>query len=182
MLPLPVKNCSRKAEVEDESDAAKDEFDVSSSDDGGSFKRKTEVKKLGPTMAKEPSTKAKGTLAGDCCWRGNDWCWPACVNCSNVRFLKWKLSFYSNKDFEGEGVKKPAAKKAPAAKKKTSPVNSDSEGGQTKKKQKTGGRKVDSDSDDDDFVMETGSSTAAPRGAAGDRFLISDVLLMKLFP
>ena len=70
MLPLPVKKYSRKAEVEDESDAGKDEFDVSSSDDGGSFQRKTGVKKqpakkLGPTMAKEPSTKAKGTVSGD---------------------------------------------------------------------------------------------------------------------
>ena len=82
MLPLPVKKTSRKAEVEDVSDAAKDEFDVSSSDDGGSFQRKTEVKKqpakkLGPTMAKETSTKAKGTLSGDLSWRGTDWCWPA---------------------------------------------------------------------------------------------------------
>ena len=97
MLPLPVKK-SRKAEVEEESDAAKDEFDVSSSDDGGSFKRKTEVKKqppkkLGPTMAKEVSTKAKGTSSGDFCWRGNYWCWPACVYRSIVRCLKWKLSF-----------------------------------------------------------------------------------------
>ena len=95
--------------------------------------------------------------------------------------LKWKWSF-SDKDSVGEGVKKPAAKKAQATKKKTSPVNSDNEGGQTKKKQKTGGRKVASDSDDDDFVMDAGSSTAAPRGAAGNCFLISRVLLMKSFP
>ena len=76
MLPLPVKKSSRKAEVEDKSDAGKDEFDVSSSDDGGSFQRKTEVKKqpakkLGPTMAKEKSIKAKGTSSGD--WRREDW-------------------------------------------------------------------------------------------------------------
>ena len=104
----------------------------------------------------------------------------------NECVLKLKLScpiLYPNKCSVGEGVKKPAAKKAPAAKKKTSPVNSDSEGGQKKKKQKTGGRKVVSESDDDDFVMDdvVGSSTAAPRGAAGNRFPITDVLLIKSF-
>ena len=79
MLPLPVKKSSqRKAEL-DESDAAKDEFDVSSSDDGGSFQRKTEVKKqpakkLGPTMAKEVSIKAKGISSGDWGCRETDLC------------------------------------------------------------------------------------------------------------
>ena len=91
-----------------------------------------------------------------------------------------EIVFYSNYSV-GEGVKKPAPKKAPAAKKKTSPVNSDTEGGQMKKKQKTGGRKVDSDSDDDDFVMEAGPTIAAPRGAAGDRFLISYVLFVEVY-
>ena len=76
---------------------------------------------------------------------------------------------YPNKDSVGEGVKKPAAKKAPAVKKKTSPVNSDDEGGQMKKKQKTGDKKVVGDSD------------AAPRGAAGNRFLVTDMLVMKSF-
>ena len=96
--------------------------------------------------------------------------------------LKVNNSLDPNEDSVGEGVKKPAVKKAPAAKKKTSPFNSDNEGGQ-KKKLKTGGRKVVSDSDDDDFVMDdlVGSSTAAPRGAAGNCFLITDVLLMKSF-
>ena len=88
MLPLPVKKSSqRKAEVEDDddmSDAAKEEFDVSSSDDGGSFQRKTEVKKqpakkLGPTMAKEVSIKAKGTSSGDWGWRGTDQCWLVAI-------------------------------------------------------------------------------------------------------
>ena len=78
IIPLPVKKSSRKAEVEHESDAGKE---LSSTDDGGSFQRKTELlaKKLGPTMAKETSTKAKGTSSGDWCWLGADWCWPAGV-------------------------------------------------------------------------------------------------------
>ena len=97
MLPLPVKKSSRKAELADESDAAKDEFDVSSSDDGGSFQRKTEVKKqpakkLGPTVAKETSTKAKGTSSGDCCWRGTDWYWLVVIAIMNA--FKVEMVFF----------------------------------------------------------------------------------------
>ena len=97
--------------------------------------------------------------------------------------LQRKLSLYPNKDSVGEGVKKPAAKKAPAVKKKTSPVNSDDEGGQMKKKQKTGDKKVVGDSDDDvmDDIVGSRSSTAAPRGAAGNRFLVTDMFVMKSF-